>query len=161
MTNLGGCPNPGSDWIFNESESVCHSVRPTLCDPMDCGPPGFSVHWMLEARILEWVAISSSRGSSRPRDGTPVTCLGSCLGRDLGTLLWALRALGNSVVMKPPVRKPRGQSSLCARPLLSLLCSLGTVSYKIYKKSSSPWWGLWAPGHELLSSAVSLLPLLS
>ena len=41
---------------------------PTLCHPMDCSPPGFSVHGILQARILEWVAISFSRGSSRPRD---------------------------------------------------------------------------------------------
>ena len=40
----------------------------TLCDPMDCSPPGSSVHGMSQARILEWVTISSSRGSSHPRD---------------------------------------------------------------------------------------------
>ena len=39
---------------------------PTLCNPMDCSPPGSSVHGILQARILEWVAISSSRGSSPP-----------------------------------------------------------------------------------------------
>ena len=41
---------------------------PTLCDPMDYGPPGSSVYGILQARILEWVAIPFSRGSSRPRD---------------------------------------------------------------------------------------------
>ena len=40
----------------------------TLCDPMDCGLPGSSVHGILLARILEWVAILFSRGSSQPRD---------------------------------------------------------------------------------------------
>ena len=40
----------------------------TLCGPMDCSPPGSSVHGILQARILEWVAISFSTGSSRPRD---------------------------------------------------------------------------------------------
>ena len=40
---------------------------------MDCIPPGSSVHGILQARILEWVAISFSRGSSRPRDGTQVS----------------------------------------------------------------------------------------
>ena len=39
----------------------------TLCDPMDCSLPGFSVHGILQARILEWVAFPSSRGSSQPR----------------------------------------------------------------------------------------------
>ena len=41
---------------------------PTLCHPMVCSPPGFSVLKILQARILEWVAIPFSRGSSRPRD---------------------------------------------------------------------------------------------
>ena len=43
---------------------------PTLWDPMDCSPPGASVHGILQARILEWVAMPSSRGSSQPRDRT-------------------------------------------------------------------------------------------
>ena len=47
---------------------------PTLCDPMDCSPPGSSVHEIFQARILEWLAISFSRGSSQPRGGTRVTC---------------------------------------------------------------------------------------
>ena len=42
---------------------------------MDCSPPGSSVHGILQARILEWVAISFSKGSSRPRDQTQVSCL--------------------------------------------------------------------------------------
>ena len=43
---------------------------PTLCDPMDCSLQGFSVHGIFHARALEWVAISFSRGASRPRDWT-------------------------------------------------------------------------------------------
>ena len=54
----------------------------TLCDPTDCSPPGSSVHGILQARILEWVAISFSRGSSRPRDWTCVSCL-SCTGKQI------------------------------------------------------------------------------
>ena len=46
---------------------------PTLCYPMDCSPPGSSVHGILQARILEWVAISFSRGSSQPGDRTQVS----------------------------------------------------------------------------------------
>ena len=45
----------------------------TLCNPMDCSPPGSSVHGILQARILEWVAISFSWGSSRQRDQTWVS----------------------------------------------------------------------------------------
>ena len=48
---------------------------PALCDPMDCSLPGSSVHGILQARILEWVALPSSRGSSQPRDLTCVSCL--------------------------------------------------------------------------------------
>ena len=59
---------------------------PTLCDPVDCSLPGFSVHGILQARILEWVTISFSRGSSQPRDWTQVSCIG---GRCFN--LWATR----------------------------------------------------------------------
>ena len=52
----------------NESESEVAQSCPTLWDPVDCSPPGSSAHGILQARILEWVAISFSRGSSRPRD---------------------------------------------------------------------------------------------
>ena len=41
---------------------------PILCDPMDCSPPGSSVHGDFQVRILEWIAMPSSRGSSQPRD---------------------------------------------------------------------------------------------
>ena len=47
----------------------------TLCDPMDYSPPGSSVHRILQARTLEWVAISFSRGSSQSRDWSPVSCM--------------------------------------------------------------------------------------
>ena len=57
---------------------------PTLCDPMDCSLPGFSIHGILQARILEWVTVSFSRGSSRPRDRTLVSRIG---GRRFN--LWA------------------------------------------------------------------------
>ena len=60
---------------------------PTLCDPMDCSLPGSSVHWILQARILEWVAISFSRESSWPRDWTQVSCIA---GRRRFTV-WATR----------------------------------------------------------------------
>ena len=46
----------------------------TLCDPMDCSLPGFSVYGILQARILDWVTISFSRGTSWPRDQTQVSC---------------------------------------------------------------------------------------
>ena len=54
-------------------ESEVAQLSPTLCDPMDCSPPGSSIHGILQARVLEWVAISFSRGSSQPMDRTPVS----------------------------------------------------------------------------------------
>ena len=45
-----------------------------FCDLLDCCPPGSSVHGILQARILEWVAMLPSRGSSAPRDETHVSC---------------------------------------------------------------------------------------
>ena len=46
-----------------------------LCDPVDCSPPGLSFYGILQQRILEWVALPSSRGSSWPRDGTRISCI--------------------------------------------------------------------------------------
>ena len=46
----------------------------TFCDPMDCSPPGFYVQGVSQARILDWVAISLSQGSSQPRNQTQVSC---------------------------------------------------------------------------------------
>ena len=51
-------------------------LYPTLCDAMDCSPSGFTVHGILQARILEWTAISFSRGSSQSRDWTCVSYIG-------------------------------------------------------------------------------------
>ena len=57
---------------FQRESEVTQSCL-TLCNPMDCSLPGSSVHGIPQARILEWVAISFSRGSSRPRDRTQVS----------------------------------------------------------------------------------------
>ena len=70
---------------------LCAQSRSTLGDPMDCSPPGSSVHRIFQARILEWVAISSSRGSSQLTDQACVSC-SSCLGRQI---LYHLCHLGN------------------------------------------------------------------
>ena len=51
--------------------------RPTLSDPTDCSPPGSSFHGVFQARVLERIAISSSRGSSRPRDQIHLSCVSS------------------------------------------------------------------------------------
>ena len=55
--------------------AVCCAVQPcsTFCHPMDCSPPGHSIHEISYARIVEWVAVSSSRGSFQPRDQTHIS----------------------------------------------------------------------------------------
>ena len=65
----------GNFWYAaDESETISHAVVSDLCDPMDCSLPGSSVHGILQKSILEWVAISYSRGSSWSRDRTQVSC---------------------------------------------------------------------------------------
>ena len=96
--------------MLNDQEMLAHLVLPqayesesevtqwclTLCNPVDCSPPGSSVHGILQARTLERVAISFSRGSSRPRDQTQVSHMG---GRRFN--LWATREAWGSVYYLP------------------------------------------------------------
>ena len=64
--------------MYDELLQLC----PTLCDSMNCSPPGSFVHGILQVRILEWVAMPFSRGSSQPRDRTLVSQV-SCIGRQV------------------------------------------------------------------------------
>ena len=78
-------------------EGMCTCVKSlrsclTLCNPMDRCPPGSSVHGILQAKILQWVAMPSSRGSSHPRDGTRVSYI-SYIGS------WQ----ADSLLLAPPV----------------------------------------------------------
>ena len=59
---------------------LCLSVVSDSCGPMDCGPPGSSVHGISQARTVEQIAISYSRGSSQPRDRAYISC-SSCIGK--------------------------------------------------------------------------------
>ena len=63
-------------WGLEASERKWQSPRSVwLCNPMDCSLPVSSVHGILQARILEWVAVPLSRGSSQPWDGTQASCI--------------------------------------------------------------------------------------
>ena len=70
-----------------DTNTTVHAQCLTPCDPLDCSLLDSSVHRIPQARVLEWVAISSSRGSPRPRDQTHVSCT-SCSGRS--SLGWVL-----------------------------------------------------------------------
>ena len=79
---------------------VSQSCR-TPCDPMDCSPPGFSVHGIPQARILEWVAISFSRGSSHPgtEPGSTILQADFLLTEPPGLFVWGIRSkIGKGVV---------------------------------------------------------------
>ena len=70
--------------ILKRNENICphiccvfsRLVMSNSLRPMDCRPPGSSLHGIFQARILEWVAISFSKGSSQPRDQTYISCIG-------------------------------------------------------------------------------------
>ena len=65
------CPQRPSEWVCTQ----WLRWYPILCDPMEHGPPRASLHGVLQARILEWVAMSPSRGSFQPRDCTRISCI--------------------------------------------------------------------------------------
>ena len=78
--------------VVTESEGKVAQSCLTLCNPMDCSLPGFSVHGILQARILEWVTISFYRGSSQPKDQTEVSWIAR---RHFN--LWATREAHESI----------------------------------------------------------------
>ena len=81
----------GKPQVYHESESEIAQSCPTLCDHMDCSLSGSSVHGIFQARVLEWIAISFSRGSSRPRNRTQVSRIaGRCF------TVWATREVYHS-----------------------------------------------------------------
>ena len=96
---------------------------PSICNPVDCSPPGFSVHEILQARVLEWVAIPFSRASSWPRDWTPVSCIaGKC------STTWATRKTPHLSLYQP-----------YALPLAIMQCPLTFLDY---------WWLLSRPNEH-------------
>ena len=131
---------PWSEWVFcicqlltvssQESESLVGQLCPTLCHPVDCSLPGSSIHGIFQARVLEWVAIAFSRGSSRPRDQTQVSHIvgGALLSEPPGksqegefltswtggsSQLRALLVVGGGDGRRPPIGQMAGQSISC------------------------------------------------
>ena len=107
-------PNPHLP--FREVAQSCL----TLCDPVVCSLPGSSVHGIFQARILEWVAISFSRGSSRPKNRTWVSCIaGSTWAtgkphRKSRTLARRIESQKRTPVFWPEVQKKAGQQRMKA-----------------------------------------------
>ena len=102
----------------HHQNEVCAQLCQTLCDPMDCSPPGSSVPGIFQARILEHVAMFSSRGSSQLRDQTHISCL----------LHWQAGSLPLVQCGKQPKR--RSASNL----VLETVCtSLGHSAWCLYQ----------------------------
>ena len=103
------------------------SAVPDSCDPMDCSPPSSSIHgifhakileWGKKKRILEWVGISYSRGSSQPRDQTCISCVSS---------------ISRRVLYHSSTREAQGQGSVANTPLCVHIYNIcGTSSLSTY-----------------------------
>ena len=79
-----------------QSESEVTQSCLTLCDLVDCSPPGSSVRGILRPSILEWVAMPSSRGSSQLRDRTQVSCIAG--------IFFTIAHLGSLILWRPPAK---------------------------------------------------------
>ena len=100
---------------------------------MDCSPPGSSVHGILQARLLEWVAISFARGSSRPRDRTPVSCIAGrhftvCTTREVLKIGWT----NIHQVIK---------TTVCKRKTVIIIPKEENMIFQGYDRAS--WWLSW------------------
>ena len=112
-----------SCWVY-----VCMRAQPcpTLCDLINCSLPGASVHGIFQARILEWIAIPSFRGSSRPRDGIHIFWV-SCIGR------WILYPCA---MWEAPIALCNKSVSLWVRSpliLIHLTFLSGTISHEYFQ----------------------------
>ena len=117
----------GRHWWCAWGCCLLTQLCPTLCKLLDCSPPGSSVHGASQARVLEWAAISFSRGSSRPGDGTHVSCISR-------RILSHLRSMVQNLMWDM-------QCWVCGflQPL-SLLQRWGRSICSMYKSWSEPGW---------------------
>ena len=140
LRNCPNCPKPKQYTVYSSVVLVAQSCL-TLCVPMDCSPPGSSVHGILLARILGWIAMLSSKISSWPRDRTWVSCIAGRL-----FTIWATR----EAVVKNPATMQETQEmwvqSLCQRDPLEE----GNATHFSILTWKIPWTeepgGLWSRG---------------
>ena len=111
------------------------SLCQLLCDPMHCSRPGSSIHGIFEARILEWVAISCSRGSFRPRDQTHVSCI-SCITGIFFTA-WAIREAPDAQKKKKKKKSTHFHPSILGKFVRLLKCVLNKCSPSSFLSSES------------------------
>ena len=121
---------------------VAQSSR-TLCNPMDCSQPGSSVHGILQARVLEWVAIPFSRGSSQPRDWTQLGLLNCrhilyCLNHQGSPTLKPFpRPLFFLLPLSPLIQAPPPLSYWYNCPILCLVTHTQLLKFYMISTSSS------------------------
>ena len=136
-----------------ESESEVAQLCPTLCNPVDCSPPGSSA-WILQARILEWVAISFSRGSSQPRDWTQVSCIaGRCFN------LWASREALTLLRTQPLPQLLRISDPSSSQQCINKW-SFSQTAFQLHTKIAitCKWQASrWMMGHELWNQQVMMM----
>ena len=122
-------------WKLQLCESEVPQSCPILCNPMDCSLPSSSVHGIFQARVLEWVSISFSRGSSQPRDLTQVFHIACrCF------TIWATSEAPNSYVVKSGSMIPPGLfSGLLWLFRLFCGCKFCIFIYSICEKSLWFW----------------------
>ena len=132
------------------SYSLCGHAKsfqsyPTLGNPIDWSPPGSSVHGMLQASILEWVAISFSRGSSQPRDWTQVSYV-SCSAGEFFTTRAAWEALLFSRTSQTPGDLPLSLQSAIFQIMPSDVLFLVKISLTILEWQLLPAisWATWS-----------------
>ena len=125
------------------SEREVAQSCPALCDPMDCSPPGSSVHGVLQARILEWVAVPSSRGIFPTQGSNRVSCIA---GR---------------FFTEPPGEPHRGKENSFHRKLDSRSALDGLLSFPLKKMGIILDWGGggWSKQREMQSALEQALKL--
>ena len=137
-----------------------------FCDPMDCSPSSF-VHGIVRARILEWVAMSSFRGSSRPRDWTHVICVSRIVGWVLyhqrhmgspwGSHRWGERLWPKGWAAEGLSTAAPGEGTLCVWPqIYSLHESRGPGQRRLLKPLGPLSDAYQSPGPQQLTCAVPL-----
>ena len=115
--------------MSSRARVLSHQSCLTLCDPMHCSLPGSHVQGILQTRILEWVALPSSRRSSGPRDQTCVSSV-SCIGR---------RVLTTSATWEAPVFLQIYLNKLLA--CFFSICNMeeGSVTFQLSESNSIQW----------------------
>ena len=156
---------PSSWFLFRCSDYIninwlCYCLVtqscPTPCDPKDCSLPGSSIHETLQARVLEWGAISFSRVSSQPRDRTQVSCIAG--NADDTTLMAESKEELKSLWMR--IKEESGKAGLKLSIQKAKIMSSGSItSRQIDGKKWKQWQTLftWASkSQQIVTAAVKL-----